>query len=98
MQIEARSVRPSQLLLDPNNYRFHDLPGYRAVNRNRYAEKGVQDRALQFLRDTASFDLNALRDSIISNGFVAFEQIVVEKYDGEGEDARYVVIEGNRRT
>lgn len=98
MQIEARSVRPDQLLLDPNNYRFHDLTGYRPVSRARYAEPGVQDRALQFLRDTASFDLNALRDSIISNGFVPFEQIVVETYDGEGENTRYVVVEGNRRT
>ncbi|WP_143738269.1 hypothetical protein [Erythrobacter colymbi] len=98
MQIEAKTVRPEQLLLDPNNYRFHDLNGYRPVSRARYAEQGVQDRALQFLRDTASFDLNALRDSIISNGFVPFEQIVVETYDGEGDNARYVVVEGNRRT
>lgn len=98
MQLNAVSVSPAQLLLDPNNYRFHDLQGYKPVSRTRFAEKGVQDRALQFLRDTASFDLNALRDSIISNGFVPFEQIVVENYDGEGEDARYLVIEGNRRT
>lgn len=98
MEIAARPVRPNQLLLDPNNYRFHDLQGYRPVSRARYAEVGVQDRALQFLQDTASFDLAALRDSIISNGFVPFEQIVVEAYDGEGDNARYVVVEGNRRT
>lgn len=98
MQLEAIPVRPAQLLLDPNNYRFHDLQGYKPVSRARFAEKGVQDRALQFLRDTAAFDLNALRESIISNGFVPFEQIVVEKFDGEGEDARYLVVEGNRRT
>lgn len=98
MQLNAVSVQPDQLLLDPNNYRFHDLQGYRPVNPARYAEKGVQDRALQFLKDTTAFDLGALRDSITSNGFVPFEQIVVEKYDGEGDSARYLVVEGNRRT
>lgn len=98
MQIESRDVSAAQLLLDPNNYRFHDLPGYRAVTRARFAEQGVQDRALQFLRDTTSFDLSALRDSIISNGFVPFEQIVVEKFDEIDGVQRYIVVEGNRRT
>lgn len=98
MQIESRTVRPDQLLLDPNNYRFHDLAGYRRVTRARYPEPGVQERALQFLTETPAFDLNALRDSIVSNGFVPFEQIVVEHFSGEGEDAKYLVIEGNRRT
>jgi hypothetical protein len=97
VQIESRRVTPDQLLLDPNNYRFHDLTGYRQVNKTRYAEPGVQDRALQFLRDTPSFDLGALRDSIISNGFVPFEQIVVEEYEERDGVKYYVVVEGNRR-
>jgi hypothetical protein len=97
VQTETRRLSPDQLLLDPNNYRFHDLDGYRPVNPTRYGESGVQDRALQFLRDTPTFDLRALRDSIISNGFVPFEQIVVEKYPGDVDRAKYVVIEGNRR-
>ena len=41
MKIESRQVTVEQLLLDPNNYRFHDLPGYKPVNRSRYAETGV---------------------------------------------------------
>lgn len=112
MKSEPREVTPDQLLLDPNNYRFHDLAGYKAVNRTRYAESGVQERALQFLRETASFDLGALRESIISNGFVPFEQIVIEAYNVEKpkgvpqpdapaapqpEKQLYVVVEGNRR-
>ncbi|MGA2672145.1 MAG: hypothetical protein ABSE99_02850 [Terracidiphilus sp.] len=88
---------PGQLLLDPNNYRFHDLSGFREVSRIRYAEPGVQDRALQFLRDTPSFNLGALRDSIISNGFVPFEQIAVESYQSGSTPPLYVVVEGNRR-
>jgi hypothetical protein len=97
VQTETRQLTPDQLLLDPNNYRFHDLYGYRPVNPTRYAEAGVQDRALQFLIDTATFDLRALRDSIVSNGFVPFEQIVVEAYPGNANPSKYVVIEGNRR-
>jgi hypothetical protein len=98
MEIATREVNASQLLLDPNNYRFHDLPGYRKVSRARFAEQGVQDRALQFLRETPSFDLGALRDSILSNGFVPFEQIIGEAYDEFEGKPRYVVVEGNRRT
>ena len=98
MQLNAITVTPDQLLLDPNNYRFHDLTGYKKVSRARFSESGVQNRALQFLSETRSFDLGAIRDSIISNGFVPFEQIVVEKYGGNDEAAQYLVVEGNRRT
>lgn len=99
MKLNSLALKPEQLLLDPNNYRFHDLPGYRKVNRARYSEPGVQSRALQFLTETPSFDLNALRESIISNGFVPFEQIVVEAYNTDkGKPSTYLVIEGNRRT
>jgi len=97
MQINSLELSAKQLILDPNNYRFHDLSGYKEVSRSRYAESGVQDRALQFLRDTASFNLGALRESILSNGFVAFEQIVVESYQIEANPPLYVVVEGNRR-
>jgi hypothetical protein len=97
VQIKPHKVAPKQLLLDPNNYRFHDLPGYRAVNPTRYAEPGVQERALQFLIDNPSFDLGALRDSIIANGFVPFEQIVVEAYKSDAKPPQFLVIEGNRR-
>jgi hypothetical protein len=97
MQVNPLELSPQQLLLDPNNYRFHDLSGYKEVSRTRYAEPGVQERALQFLRDTASFNLGALRESIISNGFVPFEQIVVEQYQTDANALQYVVVEGNRR-
>jgi hypothetical protein len=97
MQVNNLDLAPSQLLLDPNNYRFHDLSGFKEVSKSRYAEPGVQDRALQFLRDTPSFNLGALRDSIISNGFVPFEQIAVELYQSGNGSSQYVVVEGNRR-
>lgn len=91
-------IGPEQLLLNPNNYRFHDIAGYKHVaNRLRYAESGVQEKALQLLQLTESFELEALKDSIVTNGYVPLEQIVVEKYDEHDGKRRYLVIEGNRR-
>ncbi len=99
METRTAKLPPKQLLLDPNNYRFHDLPQYKRVaNRARYAEEGVQNRAQSLLQDTESFDLSGLKDSILSNGYVPIEQIVVEEYDtGHESGTRYLVIEGNRR-
>jgi hypothetical protein len=98
--VEVHSIKVSsdRLILDPNNYRFHDLPGFKPVTqRARYSEPGVQAKALSYLSDTESFELSTLKDSIRSNGFVPLDQIVVEKLSGEGDDALYLVIEGNRR-
>jgi hypothetical protein len=91
-------IEPDNLLLDPNNYRFLDIDGYRAVsNRARYAEPGVQERALALLQTTKSFELDALKDSIKTNGFIPLEQIVVEPYPSEEKPTHYLVVEGNRR-
>lgn len=98
MQVNSLSVDPDNLLLDPNNYRFLDVEGYKPVTqRSRFPEPGVQEKALQTLLSNSSFELSALRDSILSNGFVPFEQIVVEKF-GDSEPQTYLVVEGNRRT
>lgn len=98
MNFTPLDLAPAQLLLDPNNYRFHDLTSYRPVsNRTRYAEAGVQDRALALLQTTDSFDLESLKDSIKTNTYVPLERVVVEHFGGEGPDARYLVVEGNRR-
>jgi hypothetical protein len=96
MESVITKIRPDQLLLDPNNYRFHDLKSYRRVSsRARFPEKGVQDKAYRLLRETEAFELESLKESIASNGFVPVEQIVVERHEQSG---LYVVVEGNRRT
>jgi hypothetical protein len=98
MEFHTLSVAPDRLILDPNNYRFHDLQGFRPVTqRTRFAEAGVQSKTLSYLQDTESFELNTLKDSIRSNGFVPLDQIVVETLSGEGEETLYLVVEGNRR-
>ncbi len=99
METEKRTVHPDQLLLDPNNYRFHDIPGYKRVaQRSRYSESGVQDRALTLLEGTSAFELGALKESIRSNGFIPVEQIVVEEFSTPDDSKPlFLVIEGNRR-
>ena len=99
MQYEKLEVSSEQLLLDPNNYRFHDVRGYKEVKqKSRYQEIGVQERALNLLTETTAFDLQSLRDSIRTNGYIPVEQIVAVPYeDDEAGGKRYLVIEGNRR-
>jgi hypothetical protein len=95
MQFKSIHVSVSDLLLDPNNYRFQDLPNRRPVPNNRFHEPGVQRRATMSLRDTPSFEVAALKESIRLNGFVPIEQIVIRPYHSQlGKD---VVGEGNRR-
>lgn len=99
MDYDKQEVSSGQLLLDPNNYRFHDIRGYKEVKqRARYHEPGVQDRTLALLKETTAFDLTSLKDSIRTNGYIPVEQIVAVPYEVDANgNARYLVIEGNRR-
>jgi ParB-like nuclease domain len=92
--LQEETVRLDQLLLDPNNYRFHDKPDFVAADPARFHEAGVQERASRRLRDDSML---ALKNSILTNGFLTFERLVVRRYDSDGEDL-YLVVEGNRRT
>ncbi len=82
----------SQLLFDPNNYRFHDDPDFVAAQESRFPEKSVQEKAMQRLRNES---LKTLKESIITNGFLPVERLVVRKYSDD--PLRYLVLEGNRR-
>ena len=84
-----------KLLLDPNNYRFLDETSYQEVSEKRYHEPGVQDKAYRLLKGNQNEDLRPLKESILTNGYVPLEQIIVRPY-GKG-DEYFVVIEGNRR-
>jgi hypothetical protein len=95
MHLEPKAVPQMDLLLDPNNYRFHDLPDWSAVQHNRFHDPRVQARAAELLRKIPSFEVGVLRDSIRANGFVPLEQIVVRPY--AHDPAKYIVVEGNRR-
>jgi hypothetical protein len=96
LELTTTELAPDELLLDPNNYRFYDLPSFKRVaQRARFGEEGVQAKALTQLQANATFDLQSLKESITTNGFVPLDQIVVEEYSTT--PPRYLVIEGNRR-
>lgn len=94
MNLEEIEVSPDDLLLDPNNYRFQDLGDYVRVDPDRFHEETVQAKARQRLRDGGDA-LNHLKASIVKNGFIPVERIVVRPYAKQA--GKYVVVEGNRR-
>lgn len=90
---QETKLRLDQILLDPNNYRFQDTKDFVAAEPTRFHEKSVQDRAYRTLKETAS--VAQLKASIVTNGFVPIERIVVRPYDTQPDI--FVTIEGNRR-
>lgn len=83
----------ANLLLDANNYRFQETENFVYADAARLHETTVQQRAYRTLRDTAS--LQQLKSSILRNGFIPIERLVVTPY--AQKEGCYVVIEGNRR-
>jgi hypothetical protein len=88
-------LSPDELLLDPNNYRFQDIDGFVYAAESRFHESTVQNRAESRLRGDDS--LVDLKNSILRNGYIPVERLVVRPYRHNGSDNLYVVIEGNRR-
>lgn len=88
--ITEENINLDHILLDPNNYRFHELGDYTNVPRSKYDNPAIQKRTLERLRN---FGFQDLKKSIAENGLVTVDRIVVEKFD----DNNFVVIEGNRR-
>ena len=94
-EFEQIQLAPDALLLDPNNYRFQDVDGWRYAAETRFHETSVQDRAEKRLRDDES--LIDLKNSILQNGYIPIEHLVVRPYRHNIHNHKYVVIEGNRR-
>ena len=88
------NLAPEKLLLDPNNFRFHDLDGFLIRSETRFHESTVQKAAYDRIQEDEA--LHQLKNSIIRNTYIPIERIVVRPYE-HTEDNQYVVIEGNRR-
>ncbi len=95
MRFELDDKSVDELLLDPNNYRFLDLPSWRRRQRQRFHDPSVQEATLRLFESTPSYNLTELRESILANGYVRLERLVVIPY--EHAQGYYLVIEGNRR-
>ncbi|GEO43028.1 hypothetical protein SAE02_71760 [Skermanella aerolata] len=92
--MRTERINLKELLLDPNNYRLQDESGYTTTSEDRFHLEQVQRATLQRLKTGG---LKELRDSIVTNGFLPIEQIVVMPYTHDKSKSYYLVIEGNRR-
>lgn len=90
---KADEVPLKNLLLDPNNYRFWDHKKFKKKVNNRFHEEKVQAATLENLEH--NYQLEELKSSILANGYVPMERIIVTPYPSKA--GSYVVVEGNRR-
>lgn len=94
VRMHAREIALGELLLDPNNYRFQDEGGFRATPDNRAHLEQVQRASFQRIKASG---IKELHDSIMSNGFLPIERVVITPYKDDDPGDLYLVIEGNRR-
>jgi hypothetical protein len=90
---QAQDISVSKLLLDPNNYRFLDRKKFKKKAANRFHENSVQSATLESLEQ--SYQLDELKHSIITNGYVPMERIIVVPYPAKS--GFFLIVEGNRR-
>jgi hypothetical protein len=91
-EMKEDTLPVESLLLDPNNYRFQDEGDFVTADSSRLHEENVQDRAYRRLRRSG---LQELKNSILANGFLPVERLVVRSY--EAKSGSFLVLEGNRR-
>lgn len=90
---ETKDVPLTKLLLDPNNYRFLDHKKFKKKVSTRFHEDTVQRATLENLE--YHYQLDELKNSILVNGYVPMERIIVTPY--AKVPGFFLVVEGNRR-
>ncbi|MFA6091984.1 MAG: ParB N-terminal domain-containing protein [Elusimicrobiota bacterium] len=95
LEFVGKDIEVKCLLLDPNNYRFLDNPNYKKKLKGKYHLAEVQAATLRLLEQDKRYQLAELKKSIMANGYVPMERIIVVPY--EGKSGHYLVVEGNRR-
>lgn len=91
-ELKEITVPISSIFLDPNNPRFWSERSGRAVSEARISDEKVQATAMETIN---RFGIEELRYSILRNGFLPLDRIVVRQIRGTSD--QYVVVEGNRR-
>lgn len=95
---KSLDIRIKNLLLDPNNYRFLDNPSFKRKIKTKFHVSSVQEKTLQLLEQDKSYQLQELKKSILTNGYVPMERIIVVPYEHPDlKEKTYLVVEGNRR-
>ncbi|OFW08298.1 MAG: hypothetical protein A3G20_00365 [Acidobacteria bacterium RIFCSPLOWO2_12_FULL_59_11] len=90
---QPQDIGISKLLLDPNNYRFLDRRKFKKKATTRFHEDSVQRATLESLEQ--SYQIDELKQSILTNGYVPMERVIVVPYPGK--PGLFLVVEGNRR-
>src|SRR5438874_13541241 len=91
----SEDIEPKFLLLDPQNIRLlervdtklHDVPV------KLIGQKSIQKELTEIFVSDPLFDVKSLQTSIIHNGFLKHERLIIAPFDGES----FLVLEGNRR-
>mgnify|MGYP000564574440 CR=1 FL=1 len=92
MNLTNLTLPLDRLMLDPNNYRLD----YK-IEEVIYSDEevvGLQEKTLDSLEKEK---LGELRSSILQNGFLEMDRVVVRRLNVEDEPGLYLVVEGNRR-
>jgi hypothetical protein len=92
-EFRPQDIQLDKLLLDPNNYRFLDRKKFKRKVATRFHEESVQRSTLERLEH--SYQLEELKQSILTNGYVPMERIIVVPY--KPKTGYFLVVEGNRR-
>ena len=94
MDIINKSVSVKQLLLDPNNFRLDYQITEEEITEDKFIDS--QEETLLKLEDE---NIEEIRQSILDNGFIEIDRIVVKKSSLSNNNLPYyIVVEGNRRT
>jgi len=91
-QLEEQRISVENLFLDPNNPRFWTERTTKDVPDAKIPDDKVQTTTFSAINQHG---VEELRDSILRNGFLPLDRIVVRPI--AGHDGKYVVVEGNRR-
>ena len=91
-QLEEATLNICDVYLDPNNPRFWTETTSKDIRDARITQDTVQAVAR---KNIEGFGIRELRDSILRNGFLTLDRIVVRPI--EEEHGKYVIVEGNRR-
>lgn len=91
-ELSEQTICIDCLFLDPNNPRFWSQQARRQTPDSRTPEGRVQNRVEQEIR---RHGIEELQYSILRNGFLPLDRIVVRPLNGV--EGKFVVVEGNRR-
>lgn len=89
-QLKVETLSVDDIYLDPNNPRF-----WTQANRPIVPDKNIESKQARARQDIELHGIQDLYNSIVRNGFLPMDRIVVRPI--EGVPGKYVVVEGNRR-